>query len=122
MNWPKLGRRCCLFDDTFVAKGFLSQAAIATPVPGRVSTSGMNTGNNCSVHPQQTYAVLTLEKIMKKLVLAATISLAATTAFAGGMEEPIMEPAVVETQTSSSSGGVVVALLLLLVIAAAASN
>ncbi len=59
---------------------------------------------------------------MKKLVLAATVSLAATTAFAGGMEEPIMEPAIVETQTSSSSGGVVVALLLLLVIAAAASN
>ena len=63
---------------------------------------------------------------MKKLVLAATVSLADTTAFAGGMGEPIMEPqmepAIVETQTSSSSGGVVVALLLLLVIAAAASN
>jgi hypothetical protein len=64
----------------------------------------------------------TLEKIMKKLVLAATVSLAATSAFAGGMAEPVMEPAVVEAQTSSSSGGIVVALLLLLVIAAAASN
>ncbi len=59
---------------------------------------------------------------MKKLVLAATISLASTSAFAGGLAEPVMEPAVVETQTSSSSGGIVVALLLLLVIAAAASN
>jgi FtsH-binding integral membrane protein len=82
----------------------------------------MDIRNNCSVHPQQTYAVLTLEKIMKKLVLAATVSLAATTAFAGGMAEPIMDAPVVAAETSSSSGGVVVALLLLLVIAAAASN
>jgi hypothetical protein len=82
----------------------------------------MDIRNNCSVHPQQTYAVLTLEKIMKKLVLAATVSLAATTAFAGGMADPVMEEAPIVETTSSSSGGVVVALLLLLVIAAAASN
>jgi hypothetical protein len=65
---------------------------------------------------------VTLENTMKKLVLAATVSLAATTAYAGGMAEPVMEAPVVEAATSSSSGGVVVALLLLLVIAAAASN
>ncbi len=59
---------------------------------------------------------------MKKLVLAAALSVAASTAFAGGMVEPIMEPAVVEAQTSSSAGGIVVPLLLLLVVAAAASN
>ncbi|TKA95671.1 hypothetical protein FAZ78_15610, partial [Cereibacter changlensis] len=51
----------------------------------------------------------------------AALSVAATSAFAGGMVEPIMEPAVVEAQTSSSAGGIVVPLLLL-VVAAAASN
>ncbi len=59
---------------------------------------------------------------MKKIALATALSLAATTAFAGGMAEPIVEPEVVVTETSSSSGGIVVPLLLLLVIAAAAAN
>lgn len=64
---------------------------------------------------------------MKKVALAAALSLAASHAFAGGMsapvmEQPTMEPAVVETQTSSSAGGIVVPLLLLLVVAAAASQ
>ncbi len=59
---------------------------------------------------------------MKKLALVAALSLAATSAFAGGMAEPVMEPAVVEANTSSSAGGIVVPLLLLLVVAAAASN
>lgn len=59
---------------------------------------------------------------MKKLALAAALSVAATTAFAGGLAEPVMEPEVVEAATSSSSAGVVVPLLLLLIIAAAAAN
>lgn len=61
---------------------------------------------------------------MKKLALVAALSLAATSAFAGGMAEPTMEPAPVATETaaSSSAGGIVVPLLLLLVVAAAASN
>jgi hypothetical protein len=59
---------------------------------------------------------------MKKLALAAALTVAASTAFAGGMVEPIMEPEVVEANTSSSAGGIIVPLLLLLVIAAAASN
>jgi hypothetical protein len=59
---------------------------------------------------------------MKKLALAAALSAMATTSFAGGLVEPIMEPTVVEADTSSSSGGIIIPLLLLLVIAAAASN
>jgi hypothetical protein len=59
---------------------------------------------------------------MKKIALAAALSLAATSAFAGGMAEPTMEPEVVAAATSSSAGGVVVPLLLLLVIAAAAAS
>ena len=59
---------------------------------------------------------------MKKIALAAALSVAASSAFAGGLAEPVMEPEVVEAQTSSSSAGVVVPLLLLLVIAAAAAN
>lgn len=59
---------------------------------------------------------------MKKLALAAALSVAASTAFAGGMVEPVMEPEVVEAATSSSAGGVIVPLLLLLVVAAVAAN
>ena len=58
---------------------------------------------------------------MKKLALAAGLTVAATTAFSGGMAEPVMEPEIVEAATSSSAGGIVVPLLLLLLIAAAAS-
>lgn len=59
---------------------------------------------------------------MKKIALAAALTLSATTAFAGGMAEPVMEPTPVEAKASSSAGGVVVPLLLLLLVAAAASN
>ncbi|ABN77961.1 hypothetical protein GQF56_01305 [Rhodobacter sphaeroides] len=58
---------------------------------------------------------------MKKLVLAAALSIAATSAFAGGMAEPVMEPAVVEAETASS-GGILVPLMLLVVVAAVAAN
>ncbi len=60
---------------------------------------------------------------MKKLVLAATLSVAASTAFAGSMAEPVMEPAViVEEAASSSSAGIIVPLVLLAVVAAVAAN
>lgn len=59
---------------------------------------------------------------MKKIALAAVLSVAASTAFAGGMAEPVMEPEVVAAATSSSSGGIIVPLLLLLVVAAAVSG
>jgi hypothetical protein len=59
---------------------------------------------------------------MKKIALAAALSVAASHAFAGGVAEPVMEPQVVEAKTSSSAGGIVVPLLLLLVVAAAAAS
>ncbi|MFT4148757.1 MAG: hypothetical protein QM656_01060 [Paracoccaceae bacterium] len=60
---------------------------------------------------------------MKKLALAAALSVTASTAFAGGLAEPVMEPEVVVKETSSSSSaGIVVPLLLLLVVAAAAAS
>lgn len=58
---------------------------------------------------------------MKKLALAAALSLAATSAIAGGVE-PVMEPAPVEQAASSSNGGLIIPLLLLVLVAAAASN
>ncbi len=58
---------------------------------------------------------------MKKLALAAVLAASASTAFAGGLTEPVMEPAVVETK-ASSSGGILIPLLLLIVIAAAVSS
>ena len=42
---------------------------------------------------------------MKKLALAAALSVAATGAFAGGMVEPVIEPVVIAEDTSSSAGG-----------------
>jgi hypothetical protein len=62
---------------------------------------------------------------MKKFALAAALSLAASTAFAGGMAQPIMEAPVVAAPaapTSSSSAGLLVPLLALVVLAAAFSN
>ena len=60
---------------------------------------------------------------MKKIALAAALSVSATGAFAGGMVyEPVMEPAVVVEESSSSSAGIVVPLLLLAVVAAVAAS
>ncbi len=60
---------------------------------------------------------------MKKLALAAALSVTASTAFAGGLAEPIIEPEVVVKETSSSSSaGILIPVLLLLLVAAAASN
>ena len=59
---------------------------------------------------------------MKKIALAAALTLAASTAFAGGVAEPTVAPAEVAETTSSSAGGMVVPLLLLLVVAAVASS
>ena len=58
---------------------------------------------------------------MKKLALAAALSIAATSAFAGGVE-PVMAPAPVEAAASSSNAGLIVPLLLVVLLAAAASN
>jgi len=55
-----------------------------------------------------------LEDTMKSLALAAALSIAATSAFAGAVSAPVMEPEVV-VQDSSSSGGILVPLLVLLV-------
>jgi hypothetical protein len=66
-----------------------------------------------------------LEKKMKKIALAAALTVAASQAFAGGMAAPVMEetPIVAEvTNSGSSNGGLLIPLLLLLVLAAAASN
>jgi hypothetical protein len=60
---------------------------------------------------------------MKKIALAAALSVAASTSFAGGMAEPVMDEPIVETKAASSSaGGIIVPLLVLLLVAAAASN
>jgi hypothetical protein len=63
-----------------------------------------------------------LEVEMKKLALAAVLSVAATAAVAGGLAEPVIEPVVIVEETASTSGGLVVPLLLLAVIAAVAAN
>lgn len=51
---------------------------------------------------------------MKKIALAAALSIAATSAFAGGYSEPevTIPPQVVEAGSSSSMGGSAVLLLL----------
>jgi hypothetical protein len=61
---------------------------------------------------------------MKKIALAAALTLVATGAFAGGVVQPVMEPVVIVEDTSSSAGGILVPVLALILIAAAvaASN
>lgn len=58
---------------------------------------------------------------MKKIALAAALSVAASTAFAGGVAEPMAAPEAVKA-SSSSAGGYLVPLLLLVALAVAASN
>jgi hypothetical protein len=61
---------------------------------------------------------------MKKIALAAVFAGTASTAFAGGMDEPVveMEPVVVEEETTAgSSSNLIVPLILVALIAAAAS-
>jgi hypothetical protein len=59
---------------------------------------------------------------MKKLILAAVLSMTATAVLAGGVAEPAMQPETVAANASSSQGGYVVPLLLLLALVIAASN
>ncbi|GGH55222.1 hypothetical protein GVY41_10810 [Frigidibacter albus] len=58
---------------------------------------------------------------MKKIALAAALSVAASTAFAGGYVEPIVQPEVIVEDTSSSSAGIIVPILLLILVAAVVS-
>ncbi|SFR00339.1 hypothetical protein [Poseidonocella sedimentorum] len=58
---------------------------------------------------------------MKKIAIAAAFSVAATGAFAGSMEEPMMEAPVIveEVEESSTSNGIIVPLILVALVAAA---
>ena len=61
---------------------------------------------------------------MKKIALAAALSVAATAAFAGNVEpvavEPAPAPVVIEEDTSSSATGIIVPILAVILLAAAA--
>jgi len=59
---------------------------------------------------------------MKKVALAAALSMAATTAFAGGLDEPIVEPEIIVEDTGTAGGWVVPVLLLVLLGAAAGAS
>jgi len=60
---------------------------------------------------------------MKKLALAAALTVAASTAYAGTPAEPAMEPEIIVEETAASSaGGILVPLLLLVAVAAVVSN
>ncbi|TNF64171.1 MAG: hypothetical protein EP307_03480 [Rhodobacteraceae bacterium] len=59
---------------------------------------------------------------MKKLVLAAALSAAASTAFAGNLSEPTVEAPVIVEEATGSSQGILLPLLLLLLVAAAVAS
>lgn len=52
---------------------------------------------------------------MKKLALAAALTVAASTAYAGQPGPAVMEPEVIVEDTSSSGGGVIVPLMIILI-------
>jgi hypothetical protein len=65
-----------------------------------------------------------MEKKMKKLVLVTVLLAAATTAFAGGMSEPVMDaPVVVSAMdgANSSESGLLIPLIILALLAAGLS-
>lgn len=64
---------------------------------------------------------------MKKIALAAALSMAATSAFAAGHSgskyaEPVIEPEIIVEDTSSKAGGLIVPLMLLVIVAAVAAT
>jgi hypothetical protein len=59
---------------------------------------------------------------MKKFVLAAALTAAASTAFAGQPADPTIEAPVIVEETGSSSGGIVLPLILLALVAAAVAD
>ena len=59
---------------------------------------------------------------MKKLVLDAALSAAASTAFACSLAEPIVEAPVIVEETTGSSSGILVPLILLALVAAAVAS
>ena len=59
---------------------------------------------------------------MKKLVLAAVLTAAASNAFAGSLAEPIVEAPVIVEETTGSSSGILVPLILLALVAAAVAS
>lgn len=57
---------------------------------------------------------------MKNLILAGAISLIATSAFAGALTDPIVEPdVIIEAATTSSSQGIIVPIFFLIMLGAA---
>jgi len=60
---------------------------------------------------------------MKKLVLAAALTATASTALAGGLAAPVMEPEIIVQETAgTTAGGIVVPLILLALVAALVAN
>jgi len=59
---------------------------------------------------------------MKKFALAAMLSVAASAGLAGGLEEPIVEPVIIEEDTSGSNAAWVIPVILLALIGAAAAS
>jgi hypothetical protein len=59
---------------------------------------------------------------MKKLALAAALSVASTAAFAGNIAPAPVEPVVIVEDTSSSSAGIIVPILAIILLAAAAAS
>jgi hypothetical protein len=58
---------------------------------------------------------------MKKIALAAVLAVAASSAFAGGYSEPMIEPEVIVEDTTSSAAGIVVPIVALILFAAVAT-
>lgn len=59
---------------------------------------------------------------MKKFVLAAAMTVAASSAFAGSLADPIIEAPIIVEEATSSSAGVLVPILLLVLVAAAVAT
>jgi len=56
---------------------------------------------------------------MKKLVLAAALTAAASTAYAGSLADPVIEAPVIVEEAAGSSSGILIPLILLALVAAA---
>jgi len=109
-------QKCCLFD---AMVRFLPDRQIPQDC-NRPASMVKRLHEVQSWVPQPAHCALKgriLEDIMKKLALAAALSVVATGAFAGGYVEPaVIEPVVIVEDTGSSAGGILVPAIAVLIL------
>src|SRR6056297_1613079 len=118
-EWPKSAPKCCLFDEIPANHGPEPSSCVCNRQSLLIRKMLRGKSWVPAVENRRQANIWRIN--MKKLVLAAALTGAASFASAGTYEEPVIEEPVIveETEASSSAVGVVIPLVLLAIVAAA---